>query len=128
MASGWANDDAVNEQINSTIEDAVARARGEIPRGESLTECEECGEPIPEAREKPFPAYGFALPASSIKIQKIHHTRDIIAEVRKTASYVDFALPKLTERARSFTLTVFSQTRSKTCPSYRFCKAHPQEV
>ena len=49
MASGWANDDAVNEQINSTIEDAVARARGEIPRGESLTECEECGEPIPEA-------------------------------------------------------------------------------
>ena len=39
MASGWANDDAVNEQINSTIEDAVARARGEIPRGESLTEC-----------------------------------------------------------------------------------------
>ncbi len=27
MASGWANDDAVNEQINSTIEDAIARAR-----------------------------------------------------------------------------------------------------
>ncbi len=26
MASGWANDDAVNEQINNTIEDAVARA------------------------------------------------------------------------------------------------------
>lgn len=41
MASGWANDDAVNEQINSTIEDAIARARGEIPRGESLDECEE---------------------------------------------------------------------------------------
>lgn len=40
MASGWANDDAVNEQINSTIEDAIARARGEIPRGESLYECE----------------------------------------------------------------------------------------
>ncbi|MCQ8811991.1 C4-type zinc finger protein YbiI, partial [Escherichia coli] len=30
MASGCANDDAVNEQINSTIEDAIARARGEI--------------------------------------------------------------------------------------------------
>ena len=50
MASGWANDDAVNEQINSTIEDAIARARGEIPRGESLDECEECGAPIPQAR------------------------------------------------------------------------------
>ena len=47
MASGWANDDAVNEQINSTIEDAISRARGEIPRGESLDECEECGAPIP---------------------------------------------------------------------------------
>lgn len=47
MASGWANDDAVNEQINSTIEDAIARARGEIPRGESLYECEECGAASP---------------------------------------------------------------------------------
>ena len=55
MASGWANDDAVNEQINSTIEDAVARARGEIPRGESLEFCEECGDPIPEARRKAVP-------------------------------------------------------------------------
>ncbi|QMI04641.1 DksA/TraR family C4-type zinc finger protein [Citrobacter sp. RHB25-C09] len=55
MASGWANDDAVNEQINSTIEDAVARARGEIPRGDSLYECEECGDPIPEARRQAVP-------------------------------------------------------------------------
>ncbi|HDR2754087.1 MULTISPECIES: DksA/TraR family C4-type zinc finger protein [Enterobacter] len=55
MASGWANDDAVNEQINSTIEDAVARARGEIPQGESLEVCEECGDPIPEARRKAIP-------------------------------------------------------------------------
>lgn len=55
MASGWANDDAVNQQINSTIEDAVARARGEIPQGESLLFCEECGEPIPEARRKAVP-------------------------------------------------------------------------
>ncbi|HEB1248021.1 TPA: C4-type zinc finger protein YbiI [Escherichia albertii] len=55
MASGWANDDAVNEQINSTIEDAIARARGEIPRGESLYECEECGAPIPQARRETIP-------------------------------------------------------------------------
>ncbi len=55
MASGWANDDAVNEQINSTIEDAVARVRGEIAHGESLHECEECGEEIPEARRKAVP-------------------------------------------------------------------------
>jgi len=55
VASGWANDDAVNQQINSTIEDAVARARGEIPQGESLQFCEECGDPIPEARRKAVP-------------------------------------------------------------------------
>lgn len=54
MASGWANDDAVNEQINSTIEDAIARARGEIPRGESLYECEECGAPSRKPVGKPF--------------------------------------------------------------------------
>ena len=50
MASGWANDDAVNEQINNTIEDAVARARGELPTGESLYECEECGNSDPSGQ------------------------------------------------------------------------------
>ena len=60
MASGWANDDAVNEQINSTIEDAIARARGEIPRGESLDECEECGAPIPQARREAIPGVRLA--------------------------------------------------------------------
>ena len=61
MASGWANDDAVNEQINSTIEDAVARVRGELPQGESLSECEECGDPIPEPRRKAVPGVRLCL-------------------------------------------------------------------
>ncbi|NIF47198.1 DksA/TraR family C4-type zinc finger protein [Enterobacter sp. Ap-916] len=52
MASGWANDGAVQEQIDSTVDDAVARARSELPKGESLEYCEECGERIPEARRK----------------------------------------------------------------------------
>jgi hypothetical protein len=99
MASGWANDDAVNEQINSTIEDAVARARGEIPRGESLRNAKSAENRFRRRGEKPFPAYGYALPASRIKIQKMLHIQDIIAEVRKTASYVDFPLPKLTAQA-----------------------------
>ena len=70
MASGWANDDAVNEQINSTIEDAVARARGEIPRGESLEECEECGEPIPEARRKAIPGVRLCITCQQNKDSK----------------------------------------------------------
>lgn len=70
MASGWANDDAVNEQINSTIEDAVARARDEIPHGESLHECEECGEPIPEARRKAIPGVRLCISCQQDKDSK----------------------------------------------------------
>ena len=52
MASGWANDGAVQEQIDSTIEDAIQRARSQMARGESLTHCEECDAVIPEARRQ----------------------------------------------------------------------------
>lgn len=31
MASGWANDGAVQDQIDSTVDDAVARARNASP-------------------------------------------------------------------------------------------------
>ena len=88
MASGWANDDAVNEQINSTIEDAIARARGEIPRGESLDECEECGAPIPQARREAIPGVRLCIHCQQEK--DILHIQDIIAEDRKTASYVNY--------------------------------------
>lgn len=55
MASGWAGDNAVNDQIAHSIEDEVARARSSLPTGESLTECEECGEAIPHARREALP-------------------------------------------------------------------------
>ncbi len=55
MASGWAGDGAVQEQIDSTIEDAIQRARSQLPQGESLTHCEECDAAIPEARRKAVP-------------------------------------------------------------------------
>jgi phage/conjugal plasmid C-4 type zinc finger TraR family protein len=50
MATGWAGDGAVQDQIDATIKDAIKRAREQLPRGPSLTHCEECGEEIPEAR------------------------------------------------------------------------------
>jgi phage/conjugal plasmid C-4 type zinc finger TraR family protein len=50
MASGWAKDGAVQEQIDSTVEDALSRVRGRLPQGESLKYCEECGAEIPPAR------------------------------------------------------------------------------
>ena len=52
MAGGWSRDGAVQDQIDSTVEDAVRRSRSQLPRGESLSHCEECGEPIPQARRE----------------------------------------------------------------------------
>ena len=55
MASGWAGDGAVQDQIAHSIEDEITRARSLLPQGESLTECEECGAKIPPARRKALP-------------------------------------------------------------------------
>lgn len=55
MATGWAGDGAVQEQIDATIDDAVRRARSRLRRGPGLTRCEECDAPIPEARRKAVP-------------------------------------------------------------------------
>ena len=55
MAGGFAKDGAVQDQIDATVEDAVKRARDDLPRGESLMNCEECGKTIPEARREAVP-------------------------------------------------------------------------
>lgn len=55
MAVGWAKDNAVQDQITATVEDAARRARENLPQGESLFQCEECDEDIPEARRQALP-------------------------------------------------------------------------
>ena len=56
MASGWAKDGAVQDQIDDTITDGVLRARARVCRaGEGETHCTECGEEIPEARRRAMP-------------------------------------------------------------------------
>ena len=55
MAGGWAKDGAEQEQMESTLDDAVRRARSQLPSGDSLEACEECGDPIPEPRQKAIP-------------------------------------------------------------------------
>ena len=52
MATGWARDGAVQDQIDASVADAVEKARSRLPSGESLRHCEECGETIPEARRQ----------------------------------------------------------------------------
>lgn len=55
MAGGWARDGAVQDQIDASVEDAVAEARSHLSTGESAEFCEECDCPIPEARRKAIP-------------------------------------------------------------------------
>lgn len=65
MASGWASDDAVQEQIDSTISDAVERARHQLGEGQSRTHCLECGEIIPEARRAALQGVKYCLKCQS---------------------------------------------------------------
>lgn len=55
MATGWAKDGAVQEQIDASIADAVERARAQLGHGASLSHCEDCEEPIPEGRRLAVP-------------------------------------------------------------------------
>ena len=62
MATGWAGDNAVNEQIDATVKDAIQRARGQLPKGKSLKRCEECDSKIPEARRQALPGVRLCVP------------------------------------------------------------------
>lgn len=65
MASGWARDGAVQEQIDASVEDAVKRARSSLPAGESLRHCAECEVLIPEARRKAVPGVRLCVACQS---------------------------------------------------------------
>ncbi len=55
MATGWAGDGAVQDQIDATVKDGIKRAQSRLPSGPSLTHCEECNAAIPEARQQAVP-------------------------------------------------------------------------
>ncbi|MGB0506153.1 MAG: DksA/TraR family C4-type zinc finger protein [Pikeienuella sp.] len=62
MAGGWARDGAVNEQIEASIADELKRMQMARPKvGQSRTHCEECEEPIPEARRMAAPGVRFCV-------------------------------------------------------------------
>lgn len=65
MAGGWARDGAVQDQIDASIDDAVQEARSRLPRGDSLTYCEECEAAIPEARQKAVPGVRLCVKCQS---------------------------------------------------------------
>ena len=62
MAGGWSRDGAVNEQIEASISDELARMKAQKqPIGDSLTHCAECEEEIPEARRLARPGVKLCL-------------------------------------------------------------------
>ncbi len=55
MATGWAKEGAVQEQIDATVKDAVRRAQSQLPQGPGLSHCAECGTQIPQSRRDAIP-------------------------------------------------------------------------
>ncbi len=70
MATGWARDGAVQEQIDASVEDAVERARRRLPQGESLSHCESCGDEIPPARREAVPGVRLCVGCQDIEDRK----------------------------------------------------------
>jgi phage/conjugal plasmid C-4 type zinc finger TraR family protein len=55
MATGWAGEGAVQEQIDATVKDGVERAKSRLANGPGLTHCAHCNAEIPEARRTAIP-------------------------------------------------------------------------
>lgn len=70
MASGWAPDGAVQDQIDDTITDAVLSARARMPAGEGETHCLECGDEIPAARRLALPGARTCVACQSTRDQR----------------------------------------------------------
>jgi phage/conjugal plasmid C-4 type zinc finger TraR family protein len=66
MATGWAHEGAVQEQIDATVKDAINRAKSQLPAGDSLMHCAECGNDIPEARRVALPGVRLCLACQEI--------------------------------------------------------------
>ncbi|MEM6986566.1 MAG: DksA/TraR family C4-type zinc finger protein [Pseudomonadota bacterium] len=67
MAGGWSRDGGVQEQIDASVDDAVARARRQLPRGPSLSHCEDCDAEIPLARQQAIPGVRCCVPCQEAR-------------------------------------------------------------
>ena len=65
MATGWAGDGAVQDQIDATVTDAIERARARLAHGPGLTHCAECGDEIPPERRQAVPGVRLCLACQS---------------------------------------------------------------
>jgi len=82
MAGGWTRDGGVQEQIDASVADAVKEARSRLPRGDGLTHCEECEEPIPAARRKAIPGVRLCVNCQS----EIEKSQPIVTAINRRGS------------------------------------------
>jgi phage/conjugal plasmid C-4 type zinc finger TraR family protein len=61
MASGWARDGAIQDQIDASVGDAVQYARSNLISGASAELCDECDEKIPQARRLALPGVRYCI-------------------------------------------------------------------
>jgi phage/conjugal plasmid C-4 type zinc finger TraR family protein len=73
MATGWAGDGAVQDQIDATVKDGVSRAKSRLPSGPSLTHCADCGSPIPEARQNAIPGVRLCVACQEAADKEAEH-------------------------------------------------------
>jgi phage/conjugal plasmid C-4 type zinc finger TraR family protein len=73
MATGWAREGAVQDQIDATMKDAIKRAKSQLPAGPSLESCAECGARIPEARREAIPGVRLCVACQEAADQKVVH-------------------------------------------------------
>lgn len=71
MATGWAHEGAVQEQIDATVKDGILHAKSRLPQGPGATHCDECGKEIPEARRAALPGVRVCVPCQEA-LDKAH--------------------------------------------------------
>jgi phage/conjugal plasmid C-4 type zinc finger TraR family protein len=71
MATGWAREGAVQEQIDATVKDAIDRARSLLPSGPGLAHCADCAQEIPEARRTAIPGVRLCVTCQATADEKI---------------------------------------------------------
>ena len=70
MATGWAGDSAVQDQIDATVKDGIERARSRLPSGPGRKRCEECDALIPAARRKAVPGVRLCITCQELQDQE----------------------------------------------------------
>jgi phage/conjugal plasmid C-4 type zinc finger TraR family protein len=71
MATGWAGDGAVQDQIDATVKDGIQRARSRLPQGPGSTQCAHCGAAIGEARRQAIPGVRLCVSCQEAEDQEV---------------------------------------------------------